>query len=105
MILVLSIICVTIVICSIIRYSCIWACQMNEYKIYKELHATDIKPYTVRPYLYQSDKENFWGYIVYDTIKDEIYKGSGKANEHFIIYRLETKAAEFCKKVNELHGY
>jgi len=106
MILTMAIICITIVVCFIIRYSAIVHCQNIEYRIYQDLHKKELASYGVRPYFYNGGekRESFWGYVVYDEMNDCIYKGADKDNTNFIIYRREGDAEIFAAKVRKMHG-
>lgn len=106
MILVLSIICITIVVCIAIRYGAMVHCQNIEYSIYKDLHKGELPSFSVRPYLYNGGtNDSFWGFVVYDEQNECIFKGVDSSNEHFIIYRTEERAEQFARSVRKMYGY
>lgn len=103
---VLKIICTTIIICYLIRYICIWNCQSIEYKLYQSKNSTN-SPLSVRPFYNKnptSGGEAYWGYVIYNTEKDEPFTGEG-ANTFFTVYRELPQAEARLGELNKLYGY
>lgn len=105
MIEVLKIICGTIVLCYLIRYICIWNCQSAEYKLYSAKSGKD-SPLVIRPHYHRTPATGpaYWGYIVYDSKKNEPFTGEG-ANTYYAIFRELKEAEDRLRELNKLYGY
>lgn len=104
---VMYLICATIVVCTLIRYICIWKCQSIEYKLYKNKNIED-SPYCIRPRYYvpkgKAETEGFMGYVVYDLTQDEPFTGTGKS-QVFTVFKDRKEAEALLDEVNEMYGY
>ncbi|AZU98402.1 hypothetical protein SEPL_498 [Salmonella phage SE_PL] len=106
MISVMCVICATIVICTFIKYRCIWKCQQQEYRLYREKNKKS--PFVIRPHLYKHPHDaskHYWGYVVFNTDTDHPYTGIDKNNTSFTVYREKADADKRRKELDELYEY
>lgn len=101
MMLALYVMCITIIICTAIRYVCIWNCQKMEYNLYSKKNQSD-SSYEVRHYWYSDASTEYWGYVIYNIKTGLPFTGSG-SNRTFTIYRKLDEAESFLAEVNKLH--